>query len=194
MVPRDTQSLDTQILLGGSSCLICINLKSLTVIRMTFFSLLHTVRQHRRPVGNIQNKVRNTEMVDEIKETHVLYTKFGDDKSEWGEASRCRSALVSSFDKEKREFVFHTVAVEGPARPPAAVIVDFVSFFIWQSLWLSFGKSIRNRLLPFLGELRSRRLVRGSQVGLSTWWLSVLCLLMYSSYTPTLNFCQQILS
>lgn len=40
------------------------------------------MRQHRGPVGNIQNKVRNTEMVDEIKETYALYTKFGDDKGE----------------------------------------------------------------------------------------------------------------
>lgn len=78
----DTEILDTQILLGDSSHLICINLKSLTVIFVTFFFLLHTVRQHRGPVGNIQNKVRNTEMVDEIKETYVLYTKFGDDKGE----------------------------------------------------------------------------------------------------------------
>lgn len=78
----DTEILDTQILLGDSSRLICINLKSLTVIFVTFFFLLHTVRQHRGPVGNIQNKVRNTEMVDEIKETYVLYTKFGDDKGE----------------------------------------------------------------------------------------------------------------
>lgn len=78
----DTEILNTQILLGDSSRLICINLKSLTVIFVTFFFLLHTVRQHRGPVGNIQNKVRNTEMVDEIKETYVLYTKFGDDKGE----------------------------------------------------------------------------------------------------------------
>lgn len=78
----DTEILNTQILLGDSSRLICINLKSLTVIFVTFFFLLHRVRKHRGPVGNIQNKVRNTEMVDEIKETYVLYTKFGDDKGE----------------------------------------------------------------------------------------------------------------
>lgn len=33
----DTEILDTQILLGDSSRLICINLKSLTVIFVTFF-------------------------------------------------------------------------------------------------------------------------------------------------------------
>lgn len=55
----DTEILDTQILLGDSSRLICINLKSLTVIFVTFFFLLHRVRKHRGPVGNIQNKVRN---------------------------------------------------------------------------------------------------------------------------------------
>lgn len=42
---------------------------------------------------------------------------------------------------------------EGPARPPAAVIVDFVSF-VWQSLWPSFGKSIKKLSASLSGGVK----------------------------------------